>query len=136
MSLRYRVLPDDGLAQFEISDAPFSGLLQLRNLEDPRFYEMPLLLVDVSRVSEPVSHHDLWRLASQLRVRETRRRVAILAPSDLQFGSARQFQAIQESELAVFRTLEEAVAYLGVPDLPLEGGWRLVGGPGPASESG
>lgn len=51
-------------------------------------------------------------------------KIAILAPTDFVFGIARMYEAHREvnpagmKRVAVFRTLEEALAYLGLDRLP------------------
>jgi hypothetical protein len=62
--------------------------------------------------------------------RDTKTRFAIVAPTDVAFGLGRMFQTYREldrrsnKEVGVFRTMEEALAFLGVsrpltpPELP------------------
>jgi hypothetical protein len=84
-------------------------------------------LVDMSRVSDITLAstdrvQDLAALAAEMDASEARSKLVIFAPADLAFGLARMFQAYRELErrsrkdVAVFRTMKEARAFLRLPD--------------------
>ena len=67
---------------------------------------------------------DLAMTAAEMDPTDTTSRFAIVAPEDLGFGLGRMFQAYREmakesrKEVGVFRTLEEAFAWLDIPHPP------------------
>jgi len=92
-------------------------------------------LIDMTRVTEiatPSSTRvrELAELGARMDPRDTKTRFAIVAPTDVAFGLGRMFQTYREldrrsnKEVGVFRTMEEALAFLGVsrpltpPELP------------------
>jgi hypothetical protein len=87
-------------------------------------------LIDMSPVSEiidpkPARVRDLATFAADLDAPGTRSKFAIVAPSDVAFGLGRMFQAQRShvphsrKEVGVFRTMAEALAFLGL-DGPVE----------------
>jgi len=81
-------------------------------------------LGDLSRVTkiDMASHQiqNLARAAASMDERTSNSRLAIVAPGDLSFGLSRMFQAHRELTtqstrgVGVFRTIEEALAFLGI----------------------
>jgi hypothetical protein len=85
--------------------------------------------VDMSRVAEiAVPSVDRVRqlaaLSAGMDAPDTASKFAVLAPQDVAYGLGRMFQAYRElnprgtKEVGVFRTRAEALAFLGVADLP------------------
>ena len=94
----------------------------------------------VTDIAIPSIHRvrDLAMTAAEMDPTDAEAKFAIVAPEDLGFGLGRMFQAYREMEKAskkvvgVFRTLEEAFAWLGIaqppamPELPKSA--RRLGG--------
>jgi hypothetical protein len=87
-------------------------------------------LVDMTRVERIALPHadrvkDLASLASEMDDPSTHTRMAVVAPDNLAYGLGRMFQAYREldrrstKEVGVYRTMEEALAFLGL-EHPLE----------------
>ena len=87
-------------------------------------------LVDMTRVERIALPHadrvkDLASLASGMDDPNSRTRMAVVAPDNLAFGLGRMFQAHREldrrstKEVGIFRTMEEALAFLEL-EKPLE----------------
>ena len=87
-------------------------------------------LVDMTRVERIALPHadrvkDLASLASGMDDPNSRTRMAVVAPDNLAFGLGRMFQAYREldrrstKEVGIFRTMEEALAFLKL-EKPLE----------------
>jgi hypothetical protein len=83
-------------------------------------------MTDVDEIVEPSVDRilELAALASKMSSSSTTSRFAIVAPTDLTFGLGRMFQAFRAHEdsgarkVAVFRTPDEAMAFLGVEREP------------------
>ncbi len=86
-------------------------------------------LIDMSRVARidlPSADRvrDLARLSARMDATASSSRLAVVAPEDLAFGPGRMFQAHRRldrrsrKEVGVFRTLEEALAFLQVDHPP------------------
>jgi len=81
-------------------------------------------LGDLRRVTEIEmdSHHiqNLARTAARMDEKTSNSRLAIVVATDLLFGLSRMFQAYRElnrqssKDVGVFRTIEEALAFLGI----------------------
>jgi hypothetical protein len=82
-------------------------------------------LIDMTRVVEiavPSGDRvkDLAALSAEMDDKATRSRFAIVAPADVAYGLGRMFQALRElnrkstKEVAVFRTMDEALAFLEI----------------------
>jgi len=79
----------------------------------------------VTDIAIPSIHRvrDLAMTAAEMDPRDAEAKFAIVAPEDLGYGLGRMFQAYREMEKAsrkevgVFRTLEEAFAWLQIKDL-------------------
>ena len=89
-------------------------------------YDELIDMSSVSRIEEPNPERirELARLASGMDAREGKSRFAIVAPEDLAYGLGRMFQVLREldsrstKEVGVFRTMGEAVAFLGLTGDP------------------
>jgi hypothetical protein len=86
-------------------------------------------MTDVTEVSLPSAHRiqELASVAARMDVGTLRSRFAIVAPTDLAYGLGRMFKVYREADergskvVGVFRTLEEALLFLGLkqaPDFP------------------
>ena len=113
----YGVLTDEDVFNFQHtiwSDPAVAGYNELADM------------THVSEIAIPSIHRvrDLAMTAVEMDSTEGSSRFAIVAPDNLAFGLGRMFQAYRELEkgsrknVGVFRTLEEALAWLGIPDSP------------------
>lgn len=92
-------------------------------------------LIDMTLVTEIASAsstrvRELAELGARMDDKQSSSRFAIVAPTDVAFGLGRMFQTYREldrrstKEVGVFRTMEEAVTFLGIdgppppPELP------------------
>ncbi len=83
-------------------------------------------MTHVTDIAIPSIHRvrDLAMTAAQMDRSDVTSRFAIVAPGNLGFGLGRMFQAYRalekgsRKEVGVFRTLEEAFKWLGIPDPP------------------
>jgi hypothetical protein len=82
-------------------------------------------LIDMTRVTRialPSTKRvrDLAAMAAEMDSGPSRSRIAIVAPTDFPFGLARMFQTYRQldanstKEVGVFRTMDEALTYLGI----------------------
>jgi hypothetical protein len=87
-------------------------------------------IIDMTHATEIAVPHggrvrDLAKLSASMDVSGPKSRFAIVAPGDLAFGLGRMFQAFREIEpesrkqVGVFRTLEEAMQFLGLKKPPV-----------------
>jgi hypothetical protein len=76
-------------------------------------------LIDCSEVTSFDVSSALVRSAAGKKLFSSRAKCAIVAPQDYIFGMARMFQMQQHGELEVFRTLMEALAWLGIGETPV-----------------
>lgn len=133
MSIRYRFLPDLGLVHLEINGSvslpEIVALLEQLNSE-PGYPDYPLHFTDITGLSASVfTLEDIRQLAIVGGVPAGCRRGAILAPDDLVFGLCRQFQAIRGSDISqICRSLEQALDYLEIDEIPPGGEWKTVSG--------
>ncbi len=94
--------------------------------DDVHGYDELVDLTDVSEIVHPTANRmmDLASLASRMPSSNTSSRLAIVAPSDLAFGLARMFQGWRncadagKRNVAVFRSMPEALKFLGLAQLP------------------
>jgi len=113
-----------------VSDAEFIAFYQ-QFFHSDHFDPSQNLLVDLREAdSSPRSSRMLRRLAKLVfesyRDLTTRTKVAVVAPRDLSFGLARMYAAFSDAvpwDFTVFRAIDAARAWLGLPDdLPANGG--------------
>ena len=82
-------------------------------------------MTDVVHIAVPSQKRvrELAALSADMDDRSTGSKFAIVAPSDVAFGLGRMYQTFRElqvqgtKQVGVFRTLEEALAFLGVEDM-------------------
>jgi hypothetical protein len=128
MSIRYRLLPDEGLVHLEISGSVSLAdiiilIAQLRS--EPGYY--PLHFMDITGISVNLKFEDIRHLASVLGTPSGTNRSAILAANDFVYGLCRQLQAIRGGQSGrVFRTREAALDYLEIEEVPSGGEWKTV----------
>jgi hypothetical protein len=107
-------------------DEAFEYQRQTGSLEEAIGYDE---LVDMTRVTHialpsPERVNDLAAAAAGMDAVRRSAKFAVVAPDDLAFGLGRMFQTRRElepgstTEVGIFRTMEEALAFLGV-DRPL-----------------
>lgn len=120
----------DTLGLVEVKEAA------LATLADPSFRSDLRILVDLTRLQRcDLYHEDVRHLAGFLdRYREEigSARIALVAPVDAVYGVARMWLSLQpewEAEVAVFRRLDEGLAWLGFPPDSVDSG------PEPVDES-
>jgi hypothetical protein len=98
-------------------DVSFNQLVDLRRADSSRRSAAALRqLVDIVR--------------SKLSCLATQPRIAVVAPGDLSFGLARMFEAFSQTmstEIMVFRTVDEALTWLRIPDETFDEVKRLAG---------
>ncbi len=107
----------------EISDDEFRSFYE-HFFQGSEFNPFMDILIDLRETnSRQRSSGILHQLARFVRERfrdvNTRRKVAVVAPGSLSFGLARMYQAFADSvpwDFAVFRTADDAFAWLSVPD--------------------
>lgn len=127
MPIRHQLRPDLGLVLSKhtgmVSDAEF--LESYRALLDDPEYDLGLSrLVDLRDAdSSARSSEALRSIATHLKRRykgsDLAPRTAVVAPRDLSFGLARMYQAFSEvvpGDVVVFRSVDAALAWLGVSD--------------------
>lgn len=93
----------------------FAAGEQLRR--DPAFRSHFCELIDLSAASlAGLTTDGVRRIAAHEPDRDSKARTAIVAPSDLEFGIARMFEALREqrSRVAAFRDMDEARRWLGL----------------------
>ncbi len=81
-------------------------------------------MTDVQEIVSPSSERirQLASVAARMESSVTHSKLAIVAPTDIAFGLGRMFQVFREFEggssrsVCVFRTREEAMAFLGIND--------------------
>lgn len=131
MPITCQFKPDESLVVFThigmVSDEEFLTRYEAC-FEDPRFDNSFDLLVDLRETnSSPRGTTVLSRLADYMRQKyenvEREPKAAVLAPELLSFGLARMFEVFSEDvtiDFRVFRTIDEAVDWLGMSGNPLE----------------
>lgn len=92
-------------------------------LRDPDYEVGLAVLVDASRLERlDLTTSGVRKLAEYTLGAEARlqgAKVAIVAPTDVTFGVSRMYQTLRSEapyEISVFRTREEALAWLGLPE--------------------
>jgi len=89
-------------------------------------YDELIDMTPVAEVSLPSAHRiqELASVAARMDVANQRSRFAIVAPTDLAFGLGRMFKVYREADergskaVGVFRTLAEALRFLGLTQAP------------------
>jgi hypothetical protein len=89
-------------------------------------YDELVDITDVTDVSLPSAQgiQEIASVAARMDVAAAASRFAIVAPTDLVYGLGRMFKVYREAdgrgskEVGVFRTLEEALIFLGLTQLP------------------
>jgi hypothetical protein len=132
MPISYRVDHDSkvvvcvGHGVFSDSDV-FGYQREVWSRPDVRGYNELVDMTRVERIALPSADRvkDLAILASEMDDPNSKSRMAVVAPDNLAFGLGRMFQAYREldrrstKEVGVFRTMEEALAFLEL-ERPLE----------------
>lgn len=101
-----------------------SGTVTDEDFQDDKFPDLPegtLELLDLTRAEAArISNAEIRRLAEVDKKRPDRvARMAILADRDVGFGLARMYQTLtsgMQTVVEVFRSREEALAWLGIDD--------------------
>ena len=110
-----------GTARDVLTDSEWGDALE-KIVCDPDFDPSYDNLSDVSKVTDfKVSMRFIRQMASQSIFHETSKQ-AFVAPQDLAFGSVRAYQGWHyhgENVVNVFRTLDEALRWLGLEDAAL-----------------
>ena len=96
------------------------------SLPDVAGYDELVDMTDVEQIALPASTRveDLARLAARMDSGSGESRVAIVAPSDIAYGLGRMYQRLRElqvrstRQVGVFRTLPEALRFLGIEGVP------------------
>lgn len=124
MPLSHRVDRDAGVAfaraEGALSDEELLDFAQ-RMANDPEFRSGVHELIDVRAADlRAVTSRTLRRAAeifAAFDTAATRGRIAFVAPADVAFGLARMYQAFRTDavEIRVFREMDEARAWLGLP---------------------
>lgn len=127
MAIEHSVLPDHNLVILKhvgnIPDDEFLNFYKKFFTSDA--VDLPMnLLVDLRKAdSTPRSHKALHQFAefmsSSLSVNQASIKVAVIAPDDLSFGLARMYEAYADIvpwDFVVFRFLDAALAWLGLPE--------------------
>jgi len=120
MSITYKI---DGNRRIVFT--AMAGALSFRQLvaqavalqSDPRFHSSFCELVDVRGVTESdLSFREMVELAQTIDPFSPAARRAIVAGSELMYGTSRMYQSIldDESNIQVFRTMEEAREWLDI----------------------
>jgi hypothetical protein len=120
MSITYKI---DGNRRIVFT--AMAGALSFRQLvaqavalqSDPRFHSSFCELVDVRGVTESdLSFREMVELAQTIDPFSPAARRAIVAGSELMYGTSRMYQSIldDESNIQVFRTMEEARKWLDI----------------------
>jgi hypothetical protein len=88
-------------------------------------------LVDVSQVERaelpsPERVKELAKFSARMDPRSSSSRLAVIAPSEFAFGLARMYEAYRNLDdrstkmVSVFRSMDEALAFLGISDMVKE----------------
>lgn len=135
MPITYRV--DHGLKVVfaagtgKLTDADVFGYQrEVWSRPDVRGYDELVDMTAVEEIEPPSSArvHELASLAARMDAPGTRSKFAIVAPTTLLYGLGRMFEVYREldsrstKEVMVFRTREDAAAFLGVEARAAEGG--------------
>ena len=107
-------------------DEVFGYQRELGSLEEAIGYDELVDMTHVTHIALPSTARvgDLAAVAAGMDAVRRSSKFAIVAPDDLAFGLGRMFQTRRElerdstTEVGVFRTMEEALAFLGI-DRPL-----------------
>jgi hypothetical protein len=127
MPITYRTHPEHNLVILEhsgkISDEEFLAFYKGLYQGDISIASMNLLVdlreADSSPRSSDVLHQFADFLQSSFESVTTHPKVAVVAPRDLSFGLARMYEAFADSipwDFTVFRTIDEALTWLGLPE--------------------
>jgi hypothetical protein len=92
---------------------------------DVQGYDELVDMTDVERIALPYAERvqDLAHLSVSMDTRSRASHLAVIAPSDVAFGIGRMYQTYREldpqstKQVGVFRTREEALAFLGIAEL-------------------
>lgn len=103
--------------------------------QDPRFKKTFHVLVDLREAKSGVRSPEALRSIAEFRRQwldnpDVAPKVAIVAPADISYGLARMYEAYSDAmpfHFVVFRAVEAALAWLGVPEDLLEGGESTPG---------
>ena len=104
----------------------FGYQTEVWSLPEVEGYNELVDMTDVERIALPASARveDLARLAARMDTGSSGARVAIVAPSDIAYGLGRMYQRLRElqvrstRQVGVFRTLAEALQFLGIEGVP------------------
>ena len=121
-----RVVVAAGLGVFSDGDV-FGYQRDVWSRADVQGYNELIDMTQVTQIALPSADRvkDLATLAAEMDVPGAKSRMAVVAPENLAFGLGRMFQAYREldrrstKEVGIFRTMEEALAYLHL-ERPLE----------------
>ena len=121
-----RLVLTRGYGSFTDEDV-FSYQRTVWSRKDVAGYSELVDMTEVTDIALPSVHRvrDLASLAASMDDQYSSSRMGIVAPDDLAFGLGRMFQSYRElekdrtKEVGVFRTHEEAFAFLGIADSPL-----------------
>jgi hypothetical protein len=127
MPIEFRAIPEHKLIimthEGPVSDEEF--LESYRSYyESDRFDPTASMLVDLRRADSALRtpetlEHFAQFVGTKLAGAPARPKVAVVAPADVSFGLARMYEAFASSiewDFVVFRALDAALAWLGVPD--------------------
>ena len=132
MPITYHLKPDERLVIIVhdgvVNDNEFLRFYKTL-YEDDRIDKSFNLLVDLhkakSAVRSPSALNELAQfLQGQFENTSARPKGAVVAPKDASFGMARMYSLFKEDvpwEYEVFRTTDAALAWLGLPENPLNG---------------
>jgi hypothetical protein len=132
MPITYRTHPEHNLVILEqtgrISDEEFLAFYKRFYQIDRSFASMNHLVdlreADSSPRTSDVLHQFAGFMQSSFEGLNTRPKVAVVASKDLSFGLARMYEAFADSipwDFTVFRTIEAALIWLGLPEDLLNG---------------
>ena len=104
----------------------FSHQREVWSRTDLAWYDEIIAMTRSTDIAVPHADRvrDLAKLSASMDVQGPKSRFAIVAPGDLAFGLGRMFQALRtieptnRKEVGVFRTLEEAMSFLGLRKPP------------------
>jgi hypothetical protein len=132
MPITYRTHPEHNLITLEhtgkIPDEEFLAFYKRLYQSDRSLASMNHLVdlreADSSPRSSDVLHQFADFMKSSFESLTTRPKVAVVAPRDLSFGLARMYEALADAvpwDFTVFRAIDEALTWLGLPEDLLNG---------------
>lgn len=124
-----RVVVAAGVGVFSDSDV-FGYQREVWSRKDVAGYNELVDMTRVTHIALPSADRvkDLASLSAGMDPPESKSRMAVVASENLAFGLGRMFQAYREldrrntKEVGIFRTMEEALAFLGLelpPEMPV-----------------